>query len=361
MPSQVSLRASPVLSNSGVQKAALSKNSADENAMNAAARTVGSLLSSVIKPHSTVSINFNGSCGRTDNLNHTSKGSKPLVRSNGTTPSYPINRNRELDGHAMNTTESSKDVSSQTPVHAACNSLNPCKTEGKPSNEQSSLTQESNKGRLMCPDLADTFTGMLIKKRIKSLANKQTGLESRIMSLQRQVRFRQLHAVHSHVSRQAHLEDSMDVESLNTEDESTSSLTSSDYSMEIPPIEYPKKIMPLPIQVDGASDDAFLPCQQEVGKVEDELGLEEGSGELRVRTGDSFSSLESFASGVSSEAEESCVLALTGQVSSLQALLDDELTDSSDDEEDQSADIHYRFGLHARLAPLPVDWAVQAG
>lgn len=339
MPSQISLRTPPVLSNSGARvghKAVISRNPADENGMKAATRTVGSILNithnSIIKPHSK---NFNGSCGKTDNLDLTSKGFKPTFNSNGTTA---VTRNLGANHFALGTMEH---VNNKAAPVVLCNSASP-KTEGKHSNEESSFTNQS-RGRLMCPELAISYTGTLVDKRSKSLANKQYCLENRVASLQRKVRFRQLNAVHSHASKQLHFDGSMnqEQESLNVEDGSASSFNT-DCSMEVSPVVCRKKVLPLPIQVDGASDDPFLPYQQEVVKVEGEGGKPECYGGVG-RTEDSFSSLESYSSGVSSEAEVGCAQALSAQMTSLQGLLNGDWTESSSDEEDESADPHYRL------------------
>lgn len=356
MPSQISLRTSPltpVLPNSGARvghKAVTSKNTAGENGMNAATRTVGSLLftrSSIVKPHSMVSINLNGSCGKTDNLDCTSKGSKAAFKSNGTTYPFAVNNNLGANHYAKDVVEDTMEhtIVQEDPVPVVlCNSASP-KTEGEHSNEESSLTSESNRGRLMCPELAISYTGTLVEKRSKSLANKQTLLEKRLASLGRKVRLRQLHAIHSHASRQLHFEDSIkqEQESISIEDGSASSFTT-DCSMEVSPLQHRKKVLPLPIQVDGASDDPFLPYQHGVMKLEGEGKPEvepESNEGVRRRNEESFSSVESCAS----EPEEGRVQALVTQMTSLQDLLDGDWTESSSDEEEgeQSADPQFRL------------------
>ena len=340
MPSQISVRTSPLLSSNRIQvggKAVISKSSTGDD-MKAAARTVGSFLinthTSIRKPHNTVSVNLNGSCGRTGNSNPPSKCfSMSLPNGNGTVPTMRL----ETQHHPVEHTNGTVEIPSLTA------SPPPPKTEGKHSNDQSSCTDLSNRGRLMCPELAITYTGTLIGKRAGCLANKQKELEHRMTTLQRKLRVRQLHMVHSHVSKQLLFNNEQ--ESLDTEGGSASSLTDSDISMDLssPPPAGDRKGMHLPIQVDGASDDAFLPflpdSELSTFVEEDNLNMEG-----RTRNEDSFSSLDSCVSSVtSSEAEENDgPRALTAQLVSLQTLLDSDLTEASSDEEGEmeSAD-HY--------------------
>lgn len=337
MPSQISMRTSPLLSSNRLQvggKAVISKSSTGDD-MKAAARTVGSFLinthTSIRKPHNMVSVNLNGSCGRTGSPSKCFSMSLP--NGNGTVPT----RRLETQHHCIEHTNGTVEVPSSTA------SPPPPKTEGEHSNDQSSHTDLSNRGRLMCPELAITYTGTLIGKRAGCLANKQKELEHRMTILQRKLRVRQLHMVHSHVSKQ--LLFNSEQESFDTDGGSASSLMDSDISMDLssplpaggpspPPAGGRKGGMHLPIQVDGASDDAFLPYLPDA---ELSTFVEEGSIRLegRMRNEDSFSSLDSCVSSVtSSEAEENDEpKALTAQLVSLQTLLDSDLTEASSGEE----------------------------
>ena len=321
-----------MLANSGIvgHKAVFSRNSTENGENDMKARAVGSLIithNSLLKPHSKVSVNLNGSCGKTDHLDLTSKA--PFM-SNGTTTPLPVNRNLEVNHYARDMVGSVNGVMAQTPL---CNPASP-KTEGEHTNEESSLTNESNRGRLMCPDLAISYTGTLVGKRTKSLANKQHCLETKVAALQRKVRLRQLQVIHSHVSTQLLFDGSGDETGKEGEDESFT--TSSEHEMEVSLAIHPphKPILPLPIQVDGASDDPYLPYQQEVMKEESKLLPETKEPEC-AENEESLSSLDCDVSNDSSEAaEEGCGQAFTAQMTSLQTLLDEDWTDDSSDEEE---------------------------
>lgn len=349
MPSQISLRTSPVLSNKTPNtihvghKAVITRNSVQDGAdMKAAARAVGSFLvthKSIRKPHNMVTVSLNGSCGNSDTPKCFSMG---LHNGNAT-----VNMNLAANHHSLEQVNDT--LSTHHPLTAIhCNSP---KTEAQQSNDQSSLTDVSNKGRLMCPELAISYTGTLIGKRAGCLVNKQSDLEQRVTSLQRKIRLRQLHMVHSHTCRQLEFDGNINEQdgSSMEEEGSGSSLTDSDFSMEISPprtvggFEGGMGVMDLPIQVDGASDDAFLPTH-------DMMSLEgDGSdigGAGRKRNEDSFSSLDSYVSSVCPSEVDSDGGAdgLIAQLASLEALLDGDMTDASSDEEgEQSADILCKY------------------
>lgn len=391
-------------------KAVILKDSAaDVVDMKAAARTVGSLVAhkSLRKPHHTVSVNLNGSCGKTDNPVTPPKRFS-MALPNGTTTgnrgvhdgevheAQSVRQLNGLDTHPTNGVDTPS-FGQHTPQHHSSNSLGQhgittspqqpsttsqqhnsprvptpeqhfsshrieghlLKTEGQHSNDHSSLTDLSNKGRLMCPELAISYAGTLIKKRTGCLGSKQRDLEQKVASLQRKIRLRQLHMVHSHACRQLVLEGSIDdQDSSNMEEGSCSSLTDSDFSMGIspPPSEKQRtELRALPLQVDGASDDAFLPPVPEVAMLEeDEEGHTGGPG--RKRAEDSFSSMDSHASSICpSEGEEDSGAVLATQLASLESQLDEDLTEASSDEEgegEESADLHHKYVIGPYLAPV---------
>lgn len=350
MPSQISLRTTP--DNNGVQvghKTVVSRNS-EENDMKAAARTVGSLIitshKSMRKPHSMVSINLN-TFSKTENSDgFTAKSGPRQLPKNGTTTPFTVNMNDEVNCHAARAeTHHMNGTLGPVPVIQAvqCNSSSP-KTEGEHSDHHSSCTDESNSSRLMCPDLAVKYTSNLIGKRSQSLALKQKSLERRVASLQRKVHFRQLHLVHSHACKQLNFSGQNEAEDI--EETSASSLTSSDCSVVSEgdlSLESRIGSVSLPIQVDGASDDIFLPSHHT--ELEEERMSDEAVGG-RVRNEDSFSSLDSYASSsASSEVEEDGSKALTAQLTSLEGLLDSDLTEASSDEEgeEESADLQFHY------------------
>ncbi len=325
--------------------------------MKAAARTVGSLLvahNAVRKPprSDVASVNFNG-CGKTYDL---------LSKTNGTglVPFAVCEANhRHVNG-----------MVEAPPLPVA---PPPCKTLGESSNENTTQSpapsSESNRDWLMCPDLAIGYSGSLIGKRMGCLASKQRDLEHRVASLQRKVRLRQMNVARSHACKQLAFEQT-DQASLSMEESSTASFNESDCSVDTHPLEN-REVWPLPIQVDGASDDTFLLSHQEVVRGREpshqaavregepshqeqvakeeslhqvvERGEEDENGGMhveRTRNQDSFSSLDSsYMSSVCSEGEERGSRSVRAQLAALQGVLDGELTDSSSDEEgEESAD-----------------------
>jgi hypothetical protein len=234
-------------------------------------------------------------------------------------------------------------------------------------------------------------------------------LEHRVASLQKKIRWRQLQVVHSHACRQLNFEGSASVvdeeaeDSSNMEEGSCSSLTDSDFSIDISPphlVSRGRRRRPrsvdLTTPVDVAGDDAFLSPVPEVTTLQREgsstggpgrkMALLEGdgmgnpakkmavlngegddiedpgrkmavldgevggSGGLgRRRTEDSFCSLNSHGSSVcvsefeEEEEEERGSEALIAQLTSLESLLDGDLTEASSDEEgEESVDLHYK-------------------
>lgn len=286
--------------------------------MKAAARTMGSLLvaQAVRSPHTDLaSVKLNG-CGPPGYCLQ----SKMTVTA--TAPQAQQAKCKHVNGLVE---------ASPVPVTPA-----PLKTRGESSNETSDMSlvcgSESNRDWLMCPELAMGYTGTVIGRRANCLSSKQKDLEQRVTALQRKVRQRQLNVVRSHARKQLNFEQSEPVNSSMGET-STSSLNVSDCSMDSHP-STSHAPWPLPIQVDGASDDTFLPVHQDLTRG----GGEEGDvmhGE-RTRNQDSFSSLDSsYLSSVSSEAEEGGHRSVKAQLASLQGLLDVDLTEASSDEEEE--------------------------
>jgi len=340
MPSQISLRTPPVLSGSEVQlgKAVPETPVSGENDKKEVVRSVGSLLvthNSILKPQTAVTINLNGSCGRADALLPRSKFSTRMALANGSaSPFVNLETNHYSGGSTQYMNGTSETPPPRTSFH---HSSHPHKTEGEHSNERSSLTSVCPlRGRLMCPDSAINYSGKLIRNRASCLANKQRELEARMALLQHRVRTRQLKMAHSHASKQLDFSAGIEQGTRNVEDSSFSSITVSDFSStELSPVTTHVDAVP---QMDGASDDAFLPYESDLAGGE---GVEVDRG--RVRNNDSFCSLDSFASSWTSETEEGGVQAIRVQVTSLQCLLDEDLTDESSDEEGgESADISNR-------------------
>lgn len=332
--------------------------SSGEDDMKAAARTVGSLLvahsAAVRKPPrcDVASVNCNG-CGKSGS------------------PSGVLNMGHHSSTDALT-------AANPEPKHGRVNGMvetwslratpPPCRTCGEPSSSKSmDSMNHSNRDWLMCPELAIGYTGSLMGKRMASLATKQRDLERRVSLLQHKVRLGQLSVVHLHACKQLSF-DSNEQGSFSIGQTSTSSLNGSSSSVDSHPLDR-REVLPLPIQVDGASDDAFFLSRQvrgkeqspELAKVEQWQGLSqhgleeeeeeesfpEGGEERparmhveRLRNQDSSSSLDSsYMSSVCSEGEESGTRSVRAQLAALQTQLDVDLTDASSDEEgEESAD-----------------------
>lgn len=329
MPSQLPGRTPTVSSHSNsalVNKAVGPRALYCDNDMQAAARTVGSLLA------------HNCSRKTVSSLQEVCKPNNiaPKPLSNGSTTPFVANQAVRQNGHSfrsnLNATRSPLDVEPDSPM-----------TKGAHSNDQSSLTNHCNSSRLICPKLAIRHAGKLVTRRAGELANKQKVLEKYISFLQKDIRQRQLKVMHAHASMQLEFIENTEHETRTAESSSTLSDTGKlDSLAHVGPLA-------LPIQVDGASDDTFL-AQVSSGEnvtIKAET-VAVGCADARALPGrtrceDSFSSLESYLSSCGSSyvgSEVECMLekrsvaCLRAQVASLEALLDPDMTDTSSDEDD---------------------------
>ena len=324
MPSQISLRPSTELSGTAAaqfNKAVVPNHYASNHDIEAAAASgmVATPLTankSSRNPQTMVSSHPN-SCATLDISAGTLRSPlKPFSN-----PSSCISNITQIDTNNGCTEHSNGLV--MPPEGVQGNPHEPHQTKGEHSNAHGgSLTNQSNSSRLMCPELAISYTDTLVGKRAGYLATKQNILEERVAALQNRVRTRQLQLVHSHAANQLNFQNNHEEGSL-SENGSASTLTGSECSIMDASPSHPG-ILPLPIQVDGASDDAFLPDE---GSREVIHGGEEESG----RGEDSFSSLESFVSSMASEGGEADTIGV--QLETLEKLMDGDVTDESSDED----------------------------
>ena len=218
------------------------------------------------------------------------------------------------------------------------------KSQAAHSNEQSSVTSHCNSGRLICPQHALQHASGLVSKKAAKLASKQKLLQERVITLEQQIREKQLSLISRHIGSQMSLVENRGHNLDRTGDSSIGGDAERSAST-------PGGQLPFPIQVDGASDDAFL---SQVSLPESDMfGGESSEVEAssancmpsRSRCDDSFSSLESYAttssgssSYLTSEGDSlsgrRAVKCAKAHATSVAGLLDPDLTDTSSDEED---------------------------
>ena len=159
---------------------------------------------------------------------------------------------------------------------------NQMKTKGAHSNEEgggssTSLGDQSQRRRLVCPELAITYTGTAMSNRVGYLVSSQRKLETKLTSLSRKLREKQLHGVLSHARRQLNFQtgssasegvhhkqgdlvgslDSTTTKSCSESSDASSSdvrIDKVDNVMETEGLPKTHCEQSLPIQVDGASD-----------------------------------------------------------------------------------------------------------
>ena len=322
MPSQLPGRTTTV---SSYSNSALVNKAVDpgalycDNDMQAAARTVGSLLAHNCSRKTVSSLQ---EVCKPNNISQ-----KPLP--NGSTTPFIVNPTVRQNGHSL--TSNWNEMTTQLPLH-----LDPSSpmTKGAHSSDQSSLTNHSNSSRLICPKLAIRYAGNLVTRKAGDLASKQKVLEKHVAFLQKSIRQRQLRLIHTHTSTQLKFF------------ENTSNLSD---TLKSDPLNQGGSLA-LPIQVDGASDDAFV-AQVSSSGASTLIGSEVMEVDCtdvrdlssRRRCEDSFSSFESYVSNsgssyVGSEMDwtfgQRSVGCVKAQLASLEALVDPDLTDTSSDEDE---------------------------
>ena len=259
----------------------------------------------------------------------------------------------------------------QQPPTATTLTSNQTKTRGAHSNEQGSSTSlgdQSRHRRLVCPELAINYTGTLMSNRAGHLVSSQRDLELRFSTVSRKLREKQLRGVFSHTRKQLHFQDkttsSDKVVDLagslsSTKSDSLLSVASSDVrSDKGEPMDTAAEgqqatqdvcEQPLPIQVDGASD-------ERISLVEDQLiaGSNQGEGlkpaylttadkdDVFREEGASLSlksASEHHADKESDTSSDGSMKRIQQQLVGLCSMMDDDVTDSSSDEEEETPQI----------------------
>ena len=213
----------------------------------------------------------------------------------------------------------------------------PLKTEGGHTSDQSSLTDQSNSKRLVCPELAISYTNTLISNRVGHLNSRQQVVEDMLSSLKKKLRRRQLNLVHAHTASQVESHKASPKSCRkSTTSESTVSMVSPTEHVQYESVE-PMDSTPsgctsqtLPLQVDGACDDAFV-----VKTEGDETHAQFEKKQTPSITGESFCSLDSLESIQSDDGLLPNVSHIRQRLRSLEASVDEELTESSSDEEEE--------------------------
>ena len=248
-------------------------------------------------------------------------------------------------------------------------SSNQTKTRGAHSNEQGSSTtslgDQSQHRRLVCPELAINYTGTLMSHRAGQLVSGQRDLESHYSNITRKLRQKQLRGVLSHARKQLHFQDKTTscgdeyrkvgdlAGSLgSTKSDSLSSVASSDASsdktepMETSESQQDVSEHQLPIQVDGASDERLSSVShiedQPVPSSNEGVGLKplypSGSG------ADKDDVFQEECASLSSERRpkesnssiDGSFKCIEQQLLGLRNMMDDDATDSSSDEEEEA-------------------------
>ena len=210
------------------------------------------------------------------------------------------------------------------------------KTEGQHTNsEQESLTcDETNHRRLVYPELSLSYTKSLMSKRSVQLSSRQHGLESRLASLQRQLRTRQLSLVNRHARMQVKSHE--DIAQTRKLSQSSPALARKDGVESLSHMDAEPVLVRQPdpshsmIQVDGAPADPLTP-RTEYRRVDSIATTPSDGGVMSDE-----SPFASFSSE-SSLMEEDVVPVATQiqqQLECLEGMVEDDLTESSSDEEE---------------------------
>lgn len=256
---------------------------------------------------------------------------------------------------------------------------NQTKTKGAHSSEQgssrTSLGDQSEHRRLVCPELAINYTGTLMSNRGGQLTSNQRQLESSFSTITRKLREKQLRGVLSHAKKQLHFQDkttscdkykvgdlagslgSSKSDSLSSV--ASSSDTQSDKAEPMDAFEGKQQDVceqALPIQVDGASDERLSLASH----TEDQAVAGSNQGEelkpayvatldkddvFREESAslDGKSTLEQCAkegdSTAAGDLDDGGMKCIEQQLLGLQSMMDDDVTDSSSDEEEETPQI----------------------
>ena len=261
---------------------------------------------------------------------------------------------------------------------------NQTKTKGAHSNEEggssTSIGDQSQHRRLVCPELAITYTGTVMSKRAGDLVGNQRKLESQLTSLSRKLREKQLKTVLTHARRQLNFRDEATAASssitqhdtkqtnlLGSLDLTKSDSESSDASNDVIRVDKheamdteisSKEICEhaLPIQVDGASNErsslASLSLDRPVVAASNDLGerfkapyhstvtrTDSKDDVFRENSSENAAILAERRAKSSQSRLNGSMRLIQQQLASLKSLMDDDVTDSSSDEEEESGQV----------------------
>ncbi len=318
MPSQLSTSTSKASSNScSVQLNKTGGQTPDKNGVQVAPRSFGNSLT-----HSSNKIEDMGTT-----LEEVSKMADKLCNGDSSTTDGKVTSH---NGHSLS------ELCNGVPAMALSTRIP--KTEGFHSNEGSTLTGHCDEGRLICPQDAVHQTDELVTSRVAELSERQKELALRFASLERSIEEKQMKLISQHLSCQI----TNSEESRAGEEAEGSGFNETVVSQ-----------WSFPIQVDGASDDTFLSLSlSEMEVVHDDVDMEgvvnANLPPTKNRCEESFSSIDSLASigSVSNSYLDSegdtpskrrSENVLKAHATSISALLDEDLTESSSDEEESAA------------------------
>ena len=188
----------------------------------------------------------------------------------------------------------------------------------------------STRSRMVCPELAIGYTGSLVSSRADQLMSNQCQVELRLALLQRKLRERQLSVVHNHAKKQLECDPTqyspLPRRRKSSGSRSLTSVCTTESLVDVEMID-----CDLPIQVDGALDDAFLHSRVDCQR---HASLATTSSEGTRTADDSGCDLEF-------EGIAPAVMKLQQRLEEVEGLVDGNMTeDSSDEEEGEEERVH---------------------
>ena len=181
----------------------------------------------------------------------------------------------------------------------------------------------STRSRMVCPELAIGYTGSLVSSRVDQLSSNQCQVELRLALLQRKLRERQLSVVHDHAKKQLECDPTqyspLPRRRKSSGSRSLTSVCTTESLVDVEMID-----CELPIQVDGALDDAFLHSRVDYQR---HASLATTSSEGTRTADDSGCDLE--FEGIAPAATK-----LQQRLEEVEGLVDGDMTEDSSDEEE---------------------------
>ena len=187
----------------------------------------------------------------------------------------------------------------------------------------------STRSRMVCPELAIGYTGSLVSNRADQLASNQCQVELRLALLQRKLRERQLSVVHNHAKKQLEC-DPTEYSPLPRRRKSSGSRSLTSVCTTESLVDVEMIDCDLPIQVDGALDDAFLHSRVDCQR---HASLATTSSEGTRTADDSGCDLEF-------EGIAPAVTRLQQRLEEVEGLVDGDMTEDSSDEEEGEERVH---------------------